>query len=235
MRPLACLLALALAGCAHSPYYDPQDPLERVNRAVHGFNEVADTIVVRPVARGYVWLVPSPVRRGIANFFDNLFYPTVLINDLLQLKFEQFAQDFARFVLNSTFGVAGIFDIATPGGLPANNEDFGQTLGYWGVGPGWYLVLPVLGPSNNRDLVGRIADYGTQPLVYLDDTVLAWGLGTLDNIETRAQLLPFDSVIRQQLDRYVFIRSIYLQRRENLVYDGNPPQEALEFDDDDFD
>src|SRR5688572_26977733 len=150
------LLTLLAAGCAHSPAYDPQDPLEKVNRAVFGFNEKADQYVLKPVAKGYDKITPQPVRRGIANFFDNLFYPTVIVNDLLQAKLKQGAFDLGRFVVNTTVGVVGIFDVATGWGMEKHEEDFGQTLGYWGVGPGWYLMLPLLGPSDNRDLVGRV-------------------------------------------------------------------------------
>jgi phospholipid-binding lipoprotein MlaA len=232
-RAVASLtLAASLAGCAHLPADDPADPLEPVNRGIYVFNETADRYVLRPVAKGYDKVMPSFARTGVRNFFSNLFYPTVIVNDLLQLKVQQSAQDFCRFVLNSTFGLAGFVDVATPGGLVANNEDFGQTLGYWGLGEGWYLMLPFLGPSNNRDLVGRIADSGTSPLFYLDDVEAAWGLGVLDTIDNRADLLPGDRFLEQQLDRYVFVRTIYLQDRQNKVYDGNPPREDYGFEED---
>lgn len=221
---------LLLGGCAHSPSYDPSDPLEPVNRAIFTFNETADRYILRPVAKGYDAVTPDPVRRGISRFFSNLFYPTVLVNDLLQLKFRQFHEDLGRFVLNSTFGLAGFLDVATPSGLLEHDEDFGQTLGYWGVGPGWYLMLPVLGPSTNRDLVGRVGDYPTNPLVYVDNNEVSWGLGLLDRVEARAQFLPLDKVMEQQLDRYVFVRTGYLQNRLNKVYDGNPPKEDLGFE-----
>jgi phospholipid-binding lipoprotein MlaA len=230
-RIAAALLPLALlAGCAHSPSYDPSDPLEPVNRAVYAFNETADRFVLRPVAKGYDAVTPRPVRTGVRNFFSNLFYPTVLVNDLLQGKGAQFGQDLARLFLNSTAGLFGFMDVATPNGLPKHDEDFGQTLGYWGVGPGWYLMLPLLGPATNRDLVGRAGDYGTNPLVYFDNEGVSWGLGVLDTVETRAQFLPLDKVLEQQLDRYVFIRTGYLQDRLNKVHDGNPPKEDPGFE-----
>lgn len=230
LLPTALLpAALLLGGCAHTPPDDPSDPLEPVNRAVYSFNEKADRYVLKPVAEGYDWAVPSLVRRGIANFFGNLFYPTVLVNDLLQLKFQMLAQDFSRFVLNTTFGLGGFIDVATPGGLPANDEDFGQTLGYWGVGPGWYLMLPLLGPSDNRDLIGRVGDGFANPLNYGDGEINL-GASTVNLVETRAQYLGSEAILEQQLDRYVFIRTIYLQNRLNKVHDGNPPKENFGFE-----
>lgn len=229
VRLAVCLALLALHGCAHTPPDDPSDPLEPVNRAVYGFNETADRWVLRPVAKGYDWVMPDWGRARVRDFFGNLFYPTVLANDLLQLKLEAAALDVARLVLNSTFGLAGLFDVATPLGLPANNEDFGQTLGYWGVGPGWYLMLPLLGPSDNRDLIGRAGDAGTDPTSYIGSWT-GLGMAALDTIEDRAQFLGADRMLEQQIDRYVFVRTFYLQRRLDLVYDGSPPLEDFGFD-----
>lgn len=233
-RVLALLLAAsALGGCAHTPPDDPSDPLEGWNRGVYKFNTVADKYVLRPVAKGYDKVTPAPVKTGIGNFFSNLMYPTVIVNDLLQLKIKQFGHDTLRFVVNTLIGLGGTVDIATRAGLPAHDEDFGQTLGYWGVGPGWYLMLPFLGPSNNRDLVGAVGDWYTNPLNYVDedDEDWAWGAGALQVVHQRANLLGFDNVLEQQLDPYVFVRSIYLQNRLNKVYDGNPPKEDFGFDD----
>lgn len=225
------LAALVLGGCAHTPPDDPADPLEPMNRGIYKFNEVADRYVLRPVAKGYDKVMPGVARTGVRNFFSNLFYPTVIVNDLLQLKLRQFGADTCRLVVNTLIGWGGLFDVATRAGLPANDEDFGQTLGYWGVGPGWYLMLPFLGPTDNRDLVGAGGDYFTNPLVYYDNEEAAWGLGALNAVDQRANLLPADSVLEQQLDRYVFVRSIYLQNRLNKVYDGNPPKEDFDFGD----
>lgn len=221
--------ALWLAGCAHTPADDPADPLEPVNRAIYGFNETADRYVLRPVAKGYDAVMPGFARTGVRNFFSNLFYPTVIVNDLLQLKLLLMAQDFSRFVLNTTFGLGGFIDVAAAGGLVANDEDFGQTLGYWGVGPGWYLMLPLLGPSNNRDLIGSVGDAFTNPLNY-GDGELNYALSGLHAVERRAAFLDADRILEQQLDRYVFVRTIYLQSRQNKVYDGNPPREDYGFD-----
>jgi phospholipid-binding lipoprotein MlaA len=227
---LLLLAALALAGCAHTPADDPDDPLEPVNRSIYTFNETADRWVLHPVAKGYDKVMPSFARTGVRNFISNLFYPTVIVNDVLQLKLRQGAQDLCRFVLNSTFGVAGLFDVAGHGGLPRNDEDLGQTLGYWGVGQGWYLMLPLLGPSDNRDIIGRVGDSAINPMVWVHEPVLNWSLATLDVVDRRAALLPGDKFLEQQIDRYVFVRTIYLQNRQNRVYDGSPPKEDYEFD-----
>jgi phospholipid-binding lipoprotein MlaA len=233
-RRLAWLLAaLVLGGCAHTPPDDPSDPLEGWNRGVYKFNTVADKYVLRPVAKGYDTITPAPVKTGIGNFFSNLFYPTTIVNDPLQLKLKQFGSDTLRFVVNTTAGIGGVFDPATHIGLAAHDEDFGQTLGTWGVGPGWYLMLPLLGPSTNRDLVGAVGDWHTNPLTYVneDDEEWAWGAGVLQAVHQRANLLGFDSVLEQQLDPYVFVRSVYLQNRLGKVHDGNPPKEDFGFED----
>lgn len=233
-RHLCVLLAaLALGGCAHTPPDDPSDPLEGFNRGVYKFNDTADRYVLRPVAKGYDKVMPGFARTGVRNFFSNLFYPTVIVNDLLQLKLKQFGSDTCRLVVNTLIGWGGLFDVATRAGLPAHDEDFGQTLGYWGVGPGWYLMLPLLGPSNNRDLIGKGGDWYTNPLTHVPDEheEWAWGLGALGTVDTRASLLGADKMVEQQLDPYVFIRSIYLQNRLNKVYDGNPPKEDFDFED----
>jgi phospholipid-binding lipoprotein MlaA len=231
-RPVALLLAtLVLGGCAHTPPDDPSDPLEGWNRGVYKFNTVADKYVLRPVARGYDKVTPAPVRTGIGNFFQNLLYPTVIVNDLLQLKLKQFGQDTCRLVINTLIGWGGIFDIATQAGLPAHDEDFGQTLGYWGVGSGGYLMLPLLGPSSNRDLIGAVGDWHTSPLTYIGEEheTEAFAAGALQAVHGRANLLGADKILEQQLDPYVFVRSIYLQNRLNKVYDGSPPKEEFDF------
>ncbi|MBI2383929.1 MAG: VacJ family lipoprotein [Gammaproteobacteria bacterium] len=230
-RLLALAAAVGLAGCAHAPAEDPNDPLEPVNRAVYSFNNQVDRYVARPVAKGYQEALPPFVRSGVGNFFGNLFYPTVIVNDLLQLKFEQGAQDLARFTLNTTVGLGGLFDPATAAGLPAHDEDFGQTFGHWGAGEGWYLMLPLLGPSDNRDLLGSVGDGYASPLYYVNgDTAVP--LGVLNAVDQRARLLGADKVVERQFDPYIFVRTIYLQRRQNLVYDGNPPKEDFGFEDD---
>lgn len=229
-RALLAVFALTLSACAHNSPYEPQDPFESVNRPIYAFNMTADRYVLRPIAKGYVAVVPSPVRTGVANFFDNLFYPTVIVNDLLQGKFVQATRDSGRFVLNSTYGLAGFLDPATMVGLEKNDEDLGQTFGRWGVGDGWYLMLPLLGPTTNRDLLGRVGDNWTDPLHYADGISdrERIGLAAINVIDGRSRLLDFDEVLEQQYDPYVFIRTAYLQRRLNAVYDGDPPLELLE-------
>jgi phospholipid-binding lipoprotein MlaA len=233
--PAPCaLLSLGLAACAHSPAYDPSDPLERVNRPILSFNLKADKYVLKPVAKGYVKVVPAPARRGVSNFFDNLFYPTTIVNDLLQAKFEQSGRDTLRFVMNSTIGLVGFIDVATSQGLPKNDEDLGQTFGRWGLGQGWYLMLPLLGPSTNRDLVGTVGDNWTQILQYTDSESIGWperiALAGVNAIDSRSKILDADKVLDQQLDKYVFMRTLYLERRQNLVYDGKPPEEDFGFE-----
>ncbi|MDR3419600.1 MAG: VacJ family lipoprotein [Nevskia sp.] len=231
IRP-ACtiLVTLALAACAHHPADEPADPLEPVNRAVWSFNHTADQYVLKPVAQGYVDVTPDWAREGISNFFGNLTYPTTIVNDFLQAKFKQGVADTGRFVVNSTYGVGGLIDVGERVGLHRHDEDFGQTLGYWGVGEGWFLMLPLLGPSDNRDLIGRGFDSFTTPTRYLpgryDLPNYAVTLG-LYTINLRANLLPSDSLMESQFDTYLFIRTAYLQHRQALVYDGNPPPEDL--------
>jgi phospholipid-binding lipoprotein MlaA len=227
------LAALALGGCAHTPPDEPSDPLEGFNRGVFAFNMTADKYVLRPVARGYDTVMPDVARTGVRNFFSNLLYPTVMVNDLLQLKFKQFGADTVRFAMNTLIGWGGLFDVATKAGLPAHDEDFGQTLGYWGVGQGWYLMVPFLGPATNRDLVGQVGDWYTSPMTYIGEQHWDYALGAnvVQVIDGRASLLGADAMLEQQLDKYVFVRSIYLQDRQGKVHDGNPPKEDFDFED----
>ncbi|MGQ0529168.1 MAG: MlaA family lipoprotein [Panacagrimonas sp.] len=223
---------LLASGCAHLPPDEPSDPLETVNRGVYTFNRGADRYVLRPVAKTYRDYVPGPVRVGVGNFLDNLFYPTVIVNDLLQGKFAQGGRDLGRFVLNTTVGLVGVMDVATQVGLPANDEDFGQTLGYWGLGEGMYLMLPFLGPSNGRDLFGAVGDYFTSPTTYVEDTETQWIVTGVSAIDARTALLDADKFLDEQPDPYIFIRTAYLQQRQNLVFDGNPPRQKFDFDED---
>ncbi len=232
------LAVLALSACAHRPADDPADPLEPANRAVYTFNSKADHYVLRPAAKGYAAVMPDWAREGIGNFFSNLFYPTTIVNDFLQAKFKQGAADTGRFVVNSIYGVGGLIDVGNRVGLSKHDEDFGQTLGYWGVGEGWFLMLPFLGPTDNRDLVGKGVDIFTNPTHYLPGRYdLPQYLTTfvLYNVDRRANLLSTDSLLESQFDQYLFIRTAYLQHRQAMVYDGNPPPEDLglsNFDDD---
>ncbi|KAF0102815.1 MAG: VacJ family lipoprotein [bacterium] len=220
---LTPLLALALAGCAVNG--DPRDPLEAINRPIHSFNESFDRYVLKPVARGYAWVLPDFAQSGVRNFFSNLNDVTVLANNILQLKPEQSTRDFLRLAFNSTFGLFGLLDVASEMGLKKNNEDFGQTLGYWGVGAGPYLVLPFLGPGNVRDTAGMVVDTAYTDLVYNYDN-----LSTRDPtmalrvVSRRADLLDAKRALDvAALDGYEFTRDLYLERRRSLVHDGNPP------------
>lgn len=224
---LAVLALLLLGGCAHRPADDPADPLEPVNRAVFAFNEKADRYALKPLAQGYVYIVPEPARIGVTNVFDNLDEPRNIVNALLQLKFKQTLINTGRLLLNTTAGLGGLFDVASEVGLAPHEEGFGQTLGYWGVGEGWYLMLPILGPSDNRDLVGFIGDYPLQFSTYLPggQDPLNYGSAFLHAVNTRANYLSSDRLLSEQFDQYLFVRTAFLQRRQSLIYDGNPPLE----------
>jgi len=221
---------LVMTGCA-TTNQTAGDPLEGYNRAMYKFNDAVDTAIVKPVAKGYDTVVPDPISHGVSNFFSNLDDITVIINDLLQGKFYQAYKDTHRFVVNTTVGVAGIFDVASLSGLNKNNEDFGQTLGVWGAEPGAYVVLPFFGPRNVRDTFGLVGDMFTDPVMYVegDDARMAF-VGTRV-VDTRANLLKAEKVLDEAaLDEYSYVRDAYMQRRQNLVYDGNPPLADDEFD-----
>jgi phospholipid-binding lipoprotein MlaA len=190
---------------------------------VFAFNQTVDKALVKPAAELYQTVTPDPVDRSITNFFSNLNDVIVALNNLLQLKIEPAVSDVGRIVANTTFGVFGLFDVATHFGLEKNNEDFGQTLGYWGMDPGPYLMLPLLGPSTVRDTVGRAGDFAASPMDIFDETT-RWVLRGVNVIDTRADLLSVSRIAETAaLDEYVFIRDAYLQRRRYLVFDGNPP------------
>jgi len=224
-RTLLLAVVIGLAGCATGPYPDPRDPLEDFNRAAHSFNEMIDRAVLKPLAGGYQYITPEPVDRGVTNFFNNLADVRSALNNLLQFKIGRAFSDVGRVAVNSTIGVLGLMDVASNMNLPRYNEDFGQTLGVWGVGSGPFIVIPFLGPSSVRDGVGLVVDWWTHPLYYVDDTTLQWSLVGLGLIDLRADLLGASRVVNQAaLDPYAFIRDAYLQRRESLVHDGNPPE-----------
>jgi phospholipid-binding lipoprotein MlaA len=227
---LPCLLA---SGCAsvQTPT-ESKDPFERVNRGIYAFNDGFDQHVLKPVAEGYNTVLPKPVNNSISNLFSHLDDVVVIVNDILQLKFEQTLSDIGRFTFNSTFGLLGLFDVASHMKLPKHNEDFGQTLGRWGVSSGPYLVLPLLGPSTLRDGPSILVDWQVDPISYIEDVPARWSTIGLKAVDTRAGLLRASRILdTAALDRYVFLRDAYLQRRNNLVYDGNPPQDELdEFD-----
>ena len=224
------LLLLALTGCATtSGKGDPRDPFEGYNRSVYKFNDSIDRAVLKPVAKGYDKAVPDLVKTGVRNFFGNLKEVLTLVNDLLQGKGEEALTTTGRFLLNTTFGMGGIFDIATPAGMTRNEEDFGQTLGRWGVSSGPYFIIPFLGSSTVRDALMRPLDSQFQYTTRMDDVAWRNSLYALEIIDTRASLLGASNVLGEAaLDPYVFVRDAYLQRRQRMVYDGNPPDDENE-------
>ena len=228
-RIFLTLTAIALAGCASPHARNPADPLEPFNRGVYQFNDTVDKAISKPVAQGYKAAMPVPGQIMVSNFFANLDDVIITVNDLLQFKFAQAASDGARFLFNSTFGVFGLFDVAHR--LEKHNEDFGQTFGYWGIGSGPYVVLPILGPSTVRDGVGLYADSRPGKLRHVDHIRTRNQLYLTKAVNRRAQLLDQEKVLDEAaLDRYEFIRDAYLLRRQSLVYDGNPPREEYDYE-----
>jgi len=223
------LVSLNLSGCASSNA-NPQDPFEGFNRGVYRFNNTLDNAVLKPVAEGYNTALPGPARNMIHNFFSNIDDILVTANDLLQLKFKRASHDFTRVWVNSIFGIFGLFDVAH--NLEKHNEDFGQTLGYWGVGSGPYLVLPIIGPSSVRDGTGWVVDTYYGIIENTPNVDIRWGLWATYKVDQRAQLLDAEKVVEDTLlDRYSYIRDAYLMRRQSLVYDGDPPR--VKYDDED--
>lgn len=219
-------LAALLAGCAGQPITpsDPErDPWEAYNRKIHAFNMELDRFVMRPVARGYDAIMPDAPQRGVRNFFRNLSFPVDFLNLVLQGKFGDSVQATTRFLINTTVGLGGFFDVATREGIPRYEEDFGQTLAVWGWSESRYLVMPLFGPYTVRDFLGR-SFYGYfHPLSYLAREKNSYGLILVDLVTLRAELLPFDQQIEEAADPYVLIRDVYLQNREFKIYDGDPP------------
>jgi phospholipid-binding lipoprotein MlaA len=219
------LLLGALGGCASTgKALDPRDPWEPMNRAIYRFNDKFDQYVFNPVARGYQAVTPSWVDTGVSNFFDNLRDIPNALNNFLQGKPIESMSDLGRFTINSTIGLLGFIDVATPIGLKHHNEDFGQTMAVWGIPSGNYLVLPILGPSTIRGTVGWVGDFLTDPYYYVKDGNTYYALMLTDAIDTRADLLGASRILEQAtFDPYTFHRETYFQRRQNLIYDGHPP------------
>lgn len=230
IRLLLLLILGALGGCASTgEERDPRDPFEPFNRGVYRFNDEFDQWVAKPVATGYKKVVHQEIRTRVGNFFSNIQDLMIGVNNFLQGKFEQGVNDWARFAFNSTFGLLGIHDVASDMGLEKHNEDFGQTFGRWGVPPGPYLVLPFLSSSTLRDATGTAIDYTVSPTGEIRPINLRNSLYGLYLVNTRADLLDASRLLEEAaLDRYVFQRDAYLQRRRSLVYDGSPPREKLE-------
>jgi len=221
--PITVLLiaAVLLTGCAGT--HNPSDPLEPLNRGIYRFNDSIDKAVIKPVAKGYNAVMPEPGKIMVSNFISNLDDVLVTANDLLQFKFTQAASDGSRVLFNSTFGLFGLFDVAHR--LEKHKEDFGQTLGYWGVGSGPYLVLPLLGSSSVRDGAGLYVDGFASVPYNIQDVPTRNQYYATSGIHRRASLLEQEKVMDEAvIDRYDFIRDTYLLYRKNLVYDGNPPR-----------
>jgi phospholipid-binding lipoprotein MlaA len=236
MKILTILCASALlAGCATLPEGskpDPRDPWERFNRTTFAFNDALDKAFLKPTAKAYVKVVPRFVRIGVSNVFTNLDTIGTVVNDVLQGKMRQAGRDSARFLLNSTVGLGGLLDPASDVGLELNDEDFGQTFGKWGVGPGPYVMLPFLGPATTRDFFGRLIDQFTYPVTYLEDDSTRYIIRGVSLIDMRAGLLDLEPQLERAYDRYAFVRNAWLQRREFQVTDGEIDDSELGIEED---
>ncbi|MCK9608598.1 MAG: VacJ family lipoprotein [Methylomonas sp.] len=239
---LVAIGAMALMnGCATVQSPDPRDPWESWNRGVQSFNDDVDSYVMKPVAKGYKWVMPDFADQGVTNFFSNLDDIGVFTNDLLQAKLMQSGMDTARFLVNTTAGVGGLVDVASMIDLPKHNEDFDQTLGVWGLPTGPYIVLPLFGPSSPRGVVGLVGDAAMNPITYAGfylnpewiGAAVSMGSGALKVIDARSDLLGMEKVATEAaLDRYQFFRDAYLSNRNYLVNDGNVPEDdVLKFED----
>ncbi|HZN99932.1 MAG TPA: VacJ family lipoprotein [Burkholderiales bacterium] len=227
---LAVLALLSAVGCATTgDERDPRDPFEGFNRGVYAFNETFDEYIAKPVATGYRKVLHAEIRSRVGNFFANVQDIFIGVNNFLQGKFEQGVNDWARFAFNSTIGLLGIHDVASEMGLEKHNEDFGQTFGRWGVGPGPYLMLPFLSSSTVRDAAGTAIDWTVSPFTEVRPIALRNTLYGVYLVNTRAELLDASRLLEEAaLDKYVFQRDAYFQRRQSLIYDGRPPREKLE-------
>ncbi len=229
VKRLFVFMALAsVVGCSTVRAPSPADPYEGFNRSVDAFNQRLDQVLIKPVARSYVSVVPEVARTGVNNFFSNIGDVLTSVNNLLQGKPKAAASDLGRFVINSTVGVLGLFDVASDVGLNKHSEDFGQTLGRWGVNAGPYLVLPLFGPSSARDAAGFVLTTQIDPVSQIDNAATRNALTGTRLVDRRAELLELtDSIEGVSLDAYAFVRDAYLARRRNQVYDGDPPPEKF--------
>lgn len=234
LTTLTLLASFLQVGAAYADVNDIEsiDPWEGYNRAMFGFNDAIDRAVLKPVARTYHALTPDAVERGVSNVFSNLAEIRNIVNDVLQWKWREAGKDTGRFLVNSTVGIAGIFDIAGRIGLPPDEgEDFGQTLGHWGLSSGPYLVLPILGPSTLRDAGGIPVDWYSDPIHYIEDDETRWTILFVDTVQTRAGLLDVEELVSG--DRYSFIRDAYLQRRAYLI-NGAPAEDDFGMEDSEY-
>jgi len=218
------IAALLLSGLATAGD-NPRDPYEGFNRAMFDFNEGIDTVIAKPLAKGYAAVTPLPVKASVGNFFGNVSDLFIGINNGLQGKPADGASDIARLLINSTLGIFGLFDVASEMGLEKHNEDFGQTFARWGAQDGGYLVLPIFGPRTVRDSFGLLVDSVVDPVSHVDNIRVRNSAKVLRLVDVRASLLPSDKMVEEaSLDKYSYVRDAYLQRRRNLIFDGNPPR-----------
>jgi phospholipid-binding lipoprotein MlaA len=216
------VVLLTLLGCSAAPAKkDPRDPWERINRSTYKFNDALDKAVLRPVAHGYQNVTPQFMRTGISNFMDNLGYPLVIVNDVLQARFKTFARDTGRLLINTTLGIGGLLDPATPAGLEKTENDFGLTFGRWGIPKGPYFVIPFLGPSDVRDGLGRIPGAYLSPQNYVDNNWVKYSVWAVSLLDARYRLLPTDPLLDSAYDPYLFMKNAYLQRRDYLLSKGS--------------
>ena len=212
------LITFVMFGCASQ---QNKDPLEGLNRSVYKFNDVVDKVALKPVAQGYQAVIPTPVQMGVNNFFKNIRDVVTLVNELFQFKFKQAANTTGRVALNTTVGVLGLFDVHSKAGGARTKEDFGQTLGYYGLSSGAYLILPLLGPSSTRDGIGFATDaFFFDPIGYINDDTTRWATIALAVTDKRADLMDDIYIRDKSFDPYAYMRDSYLQNRENLVKDG---------------
>ncbi|MDH3748881.1 MAG: VacJ family lipoprotein [Gammaproteobacteria bacterium] len=230
-KHLLPLIAVLLCACASSESRVDYDPLEPLNRAVYKFNDVLDRAILKPVAKGYKFVVPSVMRKGVTNFSFNLRTPRSAINNFLQGKPRRGFDDIARFLVNSTFGIGGLIDIASARGFEQYDEDFGQTFAVWGVPQGPYVVLPLLGPRTMRHAVAVPFNYASDPLFYYENASVRDKLWVLRTINLRSRLLKAEELIGESKDRYITIRESYLQNRNYDIHDGDPPEDDDFYDD----
>ena len=235
-RPLWQILSLALvfitSGCATVDTPTEGDRFESYNRTMYDFNKSIDSAVLKPLAEGYDAVAPEPVKQSVSNFFANLDDVPTAANQFLQGKFLDGVSDLGRFVINSTIGLAGLFDVASKMGIEAHDEDFGQTLGAWGFNPGPYVVLPFLGPSTFRDTLAMPVDNNFDVLQEEVEHIPTRNtLYFMNLLDLRYRLLAVDGQLEDAIDEYSFVRDAFLMRREYLVYDGNPPEDEDFYDD----
>ena len=232
LSQIALAASLLLVGCASAPTANPKDPWEPMNRSVASFNDKVDDNVLKPLATGYRNVVPDLIQTGVRNVFNNFADMWSTVNNLLQLKPINTAESLGRVIVNTVFGIYGIFDVATYIKLERHPEDFGQTLGYWGMPNGPYLVLPLFGPSTLRDGASLPIDFAVSPTQFVNDIPTRNQVFTLRLVSKRAELLKPGNLLEEaSIDKYSFTRDAYLQYRRSQIYDGNPPDEEDSNDD----